>query len=131
MSDTYLSNWWPSLVIVGLATFLYAWRRQKTLKSREDLQRRSLKFVSDLPDPATAIWTRIERIEVLKTEAIQREGPLFAFSMLGSTTIMVADAGHAQAITTRQFTKFVNRRVTKKERDDFYIKYLRGDKGHF
>lgn len=108
-----LLSWWPSLVIVGIATSLYIWHRHKTLKSLKNLAKRKLKYIDDLPDPASVIWTKIEKIESLKTKIIQREGPLFAFSMMGSTTIMVADAGLVQAITTRQFTNFVNRRVRK------------------
>ncbi len=112
MTDN-LSSWWSTglAITMSLSTGLYIWHRQKAQKSRHDLEKRHLKYVNDLPDPATSFWTKIEKIEQIKTEVIKREGRTFALSMLGSTTIMVADAGLVQEITIRHFNNFVNRRV--------------------
>ena len=101
-----------TLALACLILFLtiYFWCRHPESATIRAFSERNLKYVS-LGNFLTAT-IRKERIELTKSKAINKEGPVFGFTMMNKYTIMIADAEMAGIVLSKQFTNFTNRRVS-------------------
>ena len=79
-------------------------------KNRRAFKERNLKYVNLGNMFFDIIMKR--RIELKKDNVIKKEGKVFGFNMLGKPTILLAEPELIQTVLSKEFTNFINRRVS-------------------
>lgn len=92
--------------ILSVDYWITKWRKRK----QRQFKQRNIKYVK-IPN---ALWSilRGKRLELLKHDFIQREGTIFGFDLFNKLTIMVAEPEVIQLVLNKEFSNFVNRRVS-------------------
>lgn len=103
-----------SYIIVGLilvGIFIYLWLQWNEKRSQHAFKIRGVRYI---PQTNTIIsLMRKERTELTKHEIINREKvKTFGFNLLNTYTILVADPDIAGQVLSKNFTTFINRRVS-------------------
>ena len=98
------------VTVVILFIIIWYWLKHNDDVSGREFAKRNLKYVK-ISNLFKSILTK-ERIELLKTEAIKREGSVFGFNMLNKYTVMLTEPEIIQTILNKEFTNFTNKRVS-------------------
>lgn len=99
-----------ALGIAFLLTAIWYFLRQSEESSISQFAKQNVRYIAQ---PNAFFQTlKKERLEVARHEIIKKEGKIFGFNFLGSTTIVAAEPEIAQLVLSKEFTSFTNRRVS-------------------
>lgn len=104
----------PTLVILGLLTLLPLYLLVSRRIQAKNNQNARLRNVEYRP-MAHEMWQMLSgsRVELEEQKHLQKYGPIFAYKLFGSLTIMVAEPEIVQLVLSKEFTSFINRRVSQ------------------
>lgn len=98
------------LVFLLFATSTFAYLFWRDEQARKAFAKRNVKFVKVIN--LFYAWLFKTKVELVKDEVIRKEGNVFGFNMLGTPTILIADLEIIQLVMNKEFTNFINRRVS-------------------